>query len=195
MTTKKALIILLCIFFVLIFIVIIIFNIKVSPYTGDTSPAERGEWQPARQLATGMAGGDPYKGNREKAKAAFVYDGDTIELSDGRKVRYIGINTPEEENKSGVSQCYSRQASDINKQLVAGQEVEMEKDISDTDKYGRLLRYIWVDGVFINDFLVRQGYAKAETIPPDTKYSGEFTAAEKEAKEDKRGLWKECYRE
>ncbi|MCJ7740175.1 thermonuclease family protein, partial [Candidatus Microgenomates bacterium] len=70
--------------------------------------------------------------------------------------------------------------------------IEMEKDKEDTDKYGRSLRYIYLDDIFINDFLLRQGYARVMTIPPDIKYSQEFQEAEKEAKDGKRGLWGKC---
>lgn len=128
----------------------------------------------------------------EKAKVAFVYDGDTIQLTDGRKIRYIGINTPEVGSTKKPGECFSDEAQNINKQLIAGQTIEMAKDNLEIDKYGRLLRYVWIEDVFINDFMVRQGYAKIETIPPNTKYSGELKNAEKEAKENKRGLWGKC---
>ncbi len=129
---------------------------------------------------------------REKAKVSFVIDGDTIVLSDKRKVRYIGINTPEIGRDKIPSECYAKESTNINTQLVSGQEIEMEKDISEVDKYGRLLRYVWENNVFINEFLVRQGYAKLETIPPDTRYNLLFKSAEIEAKENGRGLWGKC---
>lgn len=129
---------------------------------------------------------------KEKAKVSIVYDGDTIELADKRKVRYIGINTPEINWKSGDPQCFATQSARINKEMVGGQEIEMAKDISETDKYGRILRYIWIDGIFMNDFLLRQGYAKLDLIPPDTSYSGQFKEAQKEARDNKRGLWGKC---
>lgn len=129
---------------------------------------------------------------KEKAKVSFIYDGDTIELVDKRKVRYIGINTPEINWKSDDPQCFATQSARINKEMVWGQEIEMAKDISETDKYGRILRYIWIDGIFMNDFLLRQGYAKLDLIPPDTSYSGQFKEAQKEARDNKRGLWGKC---
>lgn len=130
--------------------------------------------------------------NYEKAKVAFVYDGDTIELTNGYKVRYIGINTPEINSKKVAGECFGKEAWEINKQLVNGQTIEMVKDISETDKYGRLLRYVWIDNVFINDFLIRQGYARIESIPPDIRYSSKLQQSEQEAKENKRGIWKNC---
>lgn len=130
--------------------------------------------------------------NREKAKVEYAYDGDTIKLTDGRKVRYIGVNTPEIGGKYTNGECFGAEAMNVNKQLVSGQEVEMEKDISELDKYGRHLRYIWVDNVFINEFLVLQGYARVETIPPDVKYTRIFKEAESEARKNHRGLWGKC---
>lgn len=129
---------------------------------------------------------------RQKAKVSFVFDGDTIELTDKRRVRYIGINAPELNIKEKKPQCFATDSAKINKELVLGQEIEMEKDASETDKYGRLLRYAYIDGIFINDFLLRQGFAKLDLIPPDLTYSEQFKAAEKEAKENKRGLWGKC---
>ncbi len=128
----------------------------------------------------------------EKAKVSFIYDGDTIQLSDGRKIRYLGIDTPERGTNKIKGECFGQEATDINRKLIAGQTVEMAKDISEKDKYGRLLRYIWIDNVFINEFLLRQGFARLDIIPPDTKYLKEFKDAEKEAREQKRGLWGRC---
>lgn len=130
---------------------------------------------------------------REKAKVAYVLDGDTIELTDKRRIRYIGINTPELNSKLKIKpECFATQSAEINKQLVQNQEIEMEKDQSEKDIYGRYLKYVWIDGVFINDFLVRQGFAKIENIPPDTKYAVDFKNAQTEARNDKRGLWGNC---
>jgi len=129
---------------------------------------------------------------REKSQVVFVYDGDTIQLADKRKVRLIGLDAPEINYNSKQSDCFADEAKNTIIQLLNGQIVEMEKDKEDTDKYGRFLRYIYLDNVFINDFLLRQGYAHVMTIPPDTKYSQEFQEAEKEAKDGKRGLWGKC---
>lgn len=130
---------------------------------------------------------------REKVKVSYVFDGDTIELTDKRRIRYIGINTPELNTKLKLTpDCFATNAAEINKQLVQNQEIEMEKDQSEKDVYGRYLRYVWIDDVFINDFLVRQGFAKIENIPPDTKYAVDLKNAQTEAKKDKRGLWGKC---
>ena len=78
--------------------------------------------------------------NRESVVVKRVIDGDTIELSDGRKVRYIGINAPEMTDKRKGILCFANMAKEKNKKLVEGKTVEMEKDVSDKDKYDRLLR-------------------------------------------------------
>ena len=130
--------------------------------------------------------------NREKAKVLRVVDGDTVELTDNRRVRYIGINTPELSTKEKEAECFATQAAKVNKELVEGQTVELEKDTNDKDKYNRILRYVWIDDILINEFLVEQGFAKTETIPPDMKYATTFAQKEKEARENGRGLWREC---
>jgi micrococcal nuclease len=117
-----------------------------------------------------------------------VIDGDTIEIEGGQKVRYIGIDTPETVDPRKPVQCFGIEASNKNKELVEGKKVVLEKDVSETDKYGRLLRYIYVDGLFVNDHLVREGYAYAYTYPPNVKYTDQFLEAQKEAKENNRGL-------
>ena len=105
--------------------------------------------------------------NLEQALVSKVVDGDTIQLSDGRKVRYIGIDTPETVHPSKAVECYGQEASVKNKELVLGKTVGLEKDVSDTDRYGRLLRYVYLDGIMINDLLVKEGFAKASSYPPD----------------------------
>ena len=121
-----------------------------------------------------------------------VIDGDTIKLENGEAVRYIGIDTPETVHPSKPVQCFGKEASDKNKELVEGKVVKLEKDITDRDKYGRLLRYVWVGDLFVNDYLVREGYAYAYTYPPDVKYSEQFVQAQREARENNRGLWAGC---
>jgi micrococcal nuclease len=121
-----------------------------------------------------------------------VIDGDTIEIEGGQKVRYIGIDTPETVDPRTSVQCYGEEAAAENKKLVEGKQVRLEKDVSNTDKYGRLLRYIYVGDVFVNKFLVEQGFAFSSSYPPDIKYQDIFTKAEKEARGAKRGLWGSC---
>ena len=128
----------------------------------------------------------------ESFKVTRVVDGDTIEIEGGEKVRYLGIDTPETVDPRKPVQCFGVEASKKNKELVEGKTVRLEKDITDRDKYSRLLRYVWVGDLFINLELVKQGFASSYTYPPDIKYQKEFLAAEKEAREAERGLWKAC---
>jgi len=125
-------------------------------------------------------------------KVTRAVDGDTIEIEGGEKVRYIGIDTPETVDPRKPVQCFGIEASKKNKELVEGKTVRLEKDITDRDKYSRLLRYVWVDDLFVNLELVKQGFATSYTYPPDIKYQEEFLAAEKEARENKLGLWEAC---
>ena len=120
-----------------------------------------------------------------------VIDGDTIEIEGGEKVRYIGINTPESKDPRKEVECYAKEAESKNRDLVEGKKVVLEKDISETDRYGRLLRYVYLDGVMINELLVREGYAQASSYPPDVKYQDRFNEAEKQARAEQKGLWGE----
>jgi micrococcal nuclease len=119
----------------------------------------------------------------ETATVAQIVDGDTIELADGRRVRYIGINTPER------NQPYYKDATEANRQLVGGKDIQLEFDAETFDKYGRTLAYIWVEGVMANIEIVNRGFANAFTVPPNVKYEEEFRQAERAAREAERGLW------
>ncbi|OGH70617.1 MAG: hypothetical protein A2754_03215 [Candidatus Magasanikbacteria bacterium RIFCSPHIGHO2_01_FULL_47_8] len=122
-----------------------------------------------------------------------VVDGDTLELASGEKVRYIGVDTPESVHPKKPVQCFGKEAMEFNKNLVLGKKVKLVKDVSETDRYGRLLRYVYLgDGTFVNLLLVKEGYAQAATFPPDVKYSATFVAAAAEAREAERGLWSAC---
>lgn len=132
---------------------------------------------------------------RVQALVTRVIDGDTIEIEGGLKVRYIGIDTPEPVHPSKPIECYGQEASARNKQLVEGKVVELEKDVSETDRYDRLLRYIYVDGQMVNELLVREGYAQVSTYPPDVRYADLFLAAQQEARDTNRGLWDACVAE
>lgn len=125
-------------------------------------------------------------------KVTKVIDGDTIGIEGGSRVRYIGIDTPETVDPSSIVQCYGKEASNKNRELVEGKQVRLEKDVSETDRYGRLLRYVYVGDIFVNDYLVRQGFASASSYPPDIKFQSQFTEAQAEARNNNRGLWAAC---
>ncbi|MDK2981959.1 MAG: micrococcal nuclease [Chloroflexota bacterium] len=114
----------------------------------------------------------------EIAQLKRVIDGDSIEIIlDGEvyQVRYIGINTPEYYSEERAAAVKATQA---NQALVEGQNLYLFRDRSDTDKYGRLLRYVLTDEVFVNRELVRQGYAEAREYRPDTACHTVFEAVE-----------------
>lgn len=122
-------------------------------------------------------------------KVARVIDGDTIRLEGGEVVRYIGIDAPESVDPRSAVQCFAKEAADKNRELVEGKEVRLEKDISETDKYDRLLRYIWLGDVLVNEYLAREGYAQSSSYPPDIKYQERFVEAQRLAQAEGKGLW------
>jgi micrococcal nuclease len=127
--------------------------------------------------------------NPELFLVTKVIDGDTIEIEGGKRVRYIGIDTPETVHPSKPVECYGKEASNKNIELVLDKKVSLVKDVSETDKYGRLLRYVYVGDVFVNDYLVKEGYAKASTYPPDVKFNEQFLTSQKYAIDNDKGLW------
>lgn len=124
------------------------------------------------------------------ARVVKVYDGDTIELDNGERIRYIGIDTPEIYHPYKPIEYYGEEAYRFNKKLVGGKRVGVELDVQKKDKYGRTLAYIYLeDGTFVNAELVKQGYAQILTIPPNVKYQDLFLRLQREAREARRGLW------
>lgn len=136
----------------------------------------------------------------EEALVTKVIDGDTIEVNlNGqlKKVRYLGMDTPETKDPRRPVGCFGKEASAENKKLVDGKTVILQKDISEKDMYDRLLRYIFVPlgkekFLFVNDYLVREGFAKVLTYPPDVKYNERLLEAQRQAKAGNRGLWGSC---
>lgn len=128
-------------------------------------------------------------GTTAYAIVSRVIDGDTIELDTGQVVRYIGVDTPE---TTGTPECWAREAQRFNTHLVLNKEVRLEKDVSEADRYGRLLRYVYVDDIFVNAELVEEGYATVATFPPDVAYKETFRLLQEQAREKERGLWGGC---
>ena len=127
--------------------------------------------------------------DQERALVVRVIDGDTIEIGTGQRVRYIGIDTPEVHPQV---ECYGLEAWARNRELVEGKVVRLEKDVSGTDRYGRLLRYVHVDGLLVNAELVRLGCARAIAYPPDTKHQSLLERLERESREAGMGMWAAC---
>ena len=124
----------------------------------------------------------------EPARLVSVVDGDTIVVEMGGtsyRVRYIGVDTPE------YGHFGYHQATEVNRQLLANGPLRLERDVSETDCYGRLLRYVYAGDVIVNAELVRLGYANASTWPPDVEHSDYFVQLEREARDAGRGLWAE----
>ena len=134
----------------------------------------------------------PSPSHREFAIVKNVIDGDTIELQDGRKVRYIGMDTPETRHPQRGVECFGKEASMRNTELVGGKTIELQKDVNEIDRYGRLLRYVWVENIFVNKQLVEEGYAVASAYPPDIAHQDELDRAEVSARENQKGLWSGC---
>jgi micrococcal nuclease len=119
-----------------------------------------------------------------------VIDGDTLLLANGERVRLIGVDTPETKHPQKPVQRFGKEAYLFTKRMVEGKEVRLEFDWQKRDKYGRLLAYVYLsDGIFLNAEIIKQGYGFAYTRFP-FKYLEEFRQYEREARENKRGLWK-----
>ncbi|MEM5836524.1 MAG: thermonuclease family protein [Candidatus Aenigmatarchaeota archaeon] len=115
----------------------------------------------------------------EEGVVSKVIDGDTFELKSGERVRLIGIDAPEQ------GEFLYEEARDFLKEMVEGKRVKMERESQNKDKYGRFLRYVFVEGKLVNCELLKKGFAKSIA---KTKYEC-FEQAEKEAREKKIGIW------
>jgi len=123
---------------------------------------------------------------KEVVTVESIISGDTIKLADGRTIRYIGIDAPDKE------QCMYRTAAKINQVLVEGKQVVIEKDHTELDPDGNVLRYVWIDDQLINERIVSDGYARNTPQPPNLKYNGRFLNAHNQARELNKGLWAVC---
>ncbi|MBI5554092.1 MAG: thermonuclease family protein [Candidatus Diapherotrites archaeon] len=130
-------------------------------------------------LSTPSAGPAPSNPN----VVAKVIDGDTIELASGEKVRMLGINTPEK------TEPYYAQAKERGIGLMQYKTVRLEAGTEDKDQYGRLLRYVFVDGVNINEIMIREGLASTYFFSEKTPYYAQLRAAQKEAQREGKGIW------
>jgi len=116
-------------------------------------------------------------------KVFRTIDGDTIELTNGQMVRLLGIDTPEKR------QYYYEEASKRLEELTKGKEVFLEKDVTNRDNYGRLLRYVYVGSLFVNLEMIKEGYAQAFVVAPNLKYSYVFLKADNATKVKGIGIW------
>ncbi len=144
---------------------------------------------------------DSVPAGAEPAQLSRVVDGDTADfvLSDGRtdRVRFTLIDTPETVHPSAPVGCFGQEASAFTSWLLSlGADVYLESDVSDRDRYDRLLRYVWLDFggevYLLNEAIARSGYGALSTYPPDVKYVDQVQAAQQFAQRHQRGLWGAC---
>lgn len=142
----------------------------------------------------------------ERAEVVRVVDGDTAIVNinnEDYRLRFIGMDTPEYNKNKGIREPWGKEATEFSKDLLTGKTVYLEKDVSDTDKYDRLLRYVWlkqptdpknpsyeeIESYMVNGILVKEGYARVKSYKSDVKYNAYFKELENEAQADGRGLW------
>lgn len=129
----------------------------------------------------------------QEYKVLDVLDGDTIIIEDAKnsRVRYLGIDTPEIALQDSPGEPMSKEATDFNAKLVEGEEVVLEFDQEKYDVYGRILAYVYVDDVLVNEELLKEGLATVLIIPPNDMHSEKIYSAITDAKRNKKGLWGE----
>ena len=133
-----------------------------------------------------------YDGYSDGYLVVSVVDGDTILVSDKGvefTVRLIGIDAPETHHPTKSVQCYGKEATDYLESRLSGKVVFLETDTSETDRYDRLLRYVYLEEEFINESLVKNGYALSKSYYPDTFYQDILDFAETSARINNLGLW------
>lgn len=185
--------------------------VKALYSNGVTTGYEDGTFKPNQSLTRGHYSVFLYRAMKQTsvhvtpeslglvpAFVSRVVDGDTVELTDGNKVRLIGVNTPESTTRT---EEYGKEASAYTKAKLEGKKVYLQKDVSETDQYGRLLRFVWLEvptdvmneqeirTKMFNADLVLNGYAQPSTYAPDVTYSEFFRQFAREAREKNKGLW------
>jgi len=170
----------------LVITAVIYLGVKNYPFAGNLSGAEK--------LGSKKTG---------SCYVERVVDGDTLKLSTGEKVRLIGVDTPElyysekllkDSKRSGDSvetiQFLGAKASRFTRKLCLNKKVRLEYDVEKRDRYKRLLAYVYLeDGTFLNAKIIEEGYGQLMTIPPNVKYADYFRKLERQARNDKKGLW------
>jgi len=126
---------------------------------------------------------------QSNTRVSRVVDGDTFVISSGEKVRLIGVDTPETKHPRKGVEYFGPQASAFSREMLEGKTIRLEFDVQERDRYGRLLAYVYIDTLFFNKHLVKEGYARVATYPPNVKYQDQFLAAQRYAREHDKGLW------
>lgn len=128
-------------------------------------------------------------GDPSEVLVVRVVDGDTFEIEGGERVRLIGIDTPETVNPNTKIECFGKESSEYLKTLIEGKQVRLEGDRTDRDRYARLLRYAYLGDIFVNEVLVRDGYAESVVYKPDTTKQEALDRAENLARQEEKGRW------
>ncbi|HSE84440.1 MAG TPA: thermonuclease family protein, partial [Thermodesulfobacteriota bacterium] len=130
-------------------------------------------------------------GSTEESTVERVIDGDTVVLQDTNSThtRYLGIDAPEILTEESPGDPLSEEAKNLNRNLVNGKTVRLEFDKEKYDDYGRMLAYVFVDNIFVNEEIVRRGLAKVLVIKPNDRYANEIYEAQDQAKRERRGIW------
>jgi micrococcal nuclease len=139
--------------------------------------------KPAAQAAPG----------RDSVKVNRIVDGDTLEIEwkgKKEKIRLIGVDTPETKKPGTPVMYYGKEASEYTKKRLEKQTVQLEWDVDRTDRYDRLLAYVWIGDELFNSTLVKEGYARIATFPPNVKYVDQFKKDQEAARSKKKGIWK-----
>lgn len=119
-----------------------------------------------------------------------IYDGDTVLLSNGSKVRFLGVNTPEVEGRRKSAQAGGEEAKRWLKEILKNKKVRLEKDVEKKDKYNRTLAHLFTkDKLHINLELVKRGLANVNIHPPNLKYTADLMQAQQQAEKNKLGVW------
>jgi len=176
----------------LLAIITIVFSVESSGINFANSLGLNSQFQSSSQSS---------KPGLEKVKVKSVVDGDTIKLTDGRTIRYLNIDTPETKKVNTPVRCFGPEASKFNKDRVDGQEIWILPDKQNTDKYDRHLRFVFLsqeqtDKIenSLNAQMVRLGYARTSIYKPNNTYEKQFWALQKEATDQKLGVWGSCSR-
>ncbi len=151
-----------------------------EPEPAPESESEVTSAAPAPEFATAWA-----KGPTEVARVERVVDGDTVVLTDGRRVRLVGINTPEKKTHDALA----AEAEAALKELVDGQEITLEFDRERVDQYKRTLAYVFKGELFVNGEIIRRGLAYCYTWEPNVAHRDEFISFQRDARAAGRGLW------
>ncbi|NHN28473.1 thermonuclease family protein [Paenibacillus agricola] len=131
---------------------------------------------------------------RDQVKVTRIVDGDTLEiLLNGKKekLRLIGVDTPETKKANTPVMFYGEEAAQYTKKRLDQKMIELEWDVDRKDQYDRLLAYVWIEGELFNRALIREGYARLATFPPNVRYVDKFKLDQEDARKKQKGLWKD----